>query len=198
VNIIGSQTYKLAKHVTNIFSPFVGHTNSLIKNSNEFINIIKNEKVRLQDTVISFYVVSLLTKIPLDEAIQIFKEVTDCDTTNLSEVCLCSTFFSYQGEFYEQTNDVEMGSPLSPIIANLFMENFENKSLDSFPLKPLRWKIYVDDTNVLWPHGKVELQDNFQHLNNISDDIKFTMELEENNSICFIDVLIKRKSNGHL
>jgi hypothetical protein len=47
-----------------------------------------------------------------------------------------------------------MGSPLSPIVANLFMENFEKKSLDSYPLKPLRWKRFVDDTNVLGPMGK--------------------------------------------
>jgi hypothetical protein len=125
-----------------MISPFVGHTDSFIKDSNEFIKIIKNEKVRPQDTLINFDVVSLFTKIPLDEAIQIVKEVTDPETTNLAEVFLHSTFFSYQGEFYEQTNSVAMGPPFSPIFANLFMENFEKRALDSFPLKPLRWKIF--------------------------------------------------------
>jgi hypothetical protein len=72
------------------------------------------------------------------------------------------------------------------------------KSLDSFPLKPSRWKRFVDDTNVLWPHGKEELQNFFQHLNNISEEIKFTMELEENGSIPFLDILINRKSDGNL
>jgi hypothetical protein len=94
VNTIGSPTYELAKHVAKIPSPLVGHTDSFIKDSNEFINIIKNEKVRPQDTLISFDVVSLFTKIPLDEAIQIVKEVTDPEIANLVEVCLCSTFFS--------------------------------------------------------------------------------------------------------
>jgi hypothetical protein len=198
VNTIGSPTYELAKHVAKILSPLVGHTDSFIKDSNDFIKIIKNEKIRPQDTLISFDVVSLFTKIPLNEAIQIIKEVTDPETANLAEICLRSTFFSYQGEFYEQTCGVAMGSPLSPIVANLFMENFEKRALDSFPLKPLRWKRYVDDTNVLWPHGKEELQNFLQHLNNISEEIKFTMELEENDNIPFLDVLIKRKSNGDL
>jgi hypothetical protein len=198
VNTIGSPTYELAKHVAKILSPLVGHTDSFIKDSNEFIKIIKNEKVRPQDTLISFDVVSLFTKIPLDEAIQIVKEITDPETANLAEVCLRSTFFSYQGEFYEKTSGVAMGSPLSPIVANLFMENFEKRALESFPLKPLRWKRFVDDTNVLWPHGKEELHHFFQHLNNISKEIKFTMELEENDSIPFLDVLIKRKNNGDL
>jgi retron-type reverse transcriptase len=152
----------------------------------------------MDDTLISFDVVSLFTKIPLNEAILVVKEVTDLETTKLAEVCLCSTFFSYQGEFYEQTSGVAMGSPLSPIVANLFMENFEKKAIDSYPLKPLRWKRYVDDTNVLWPHGKEELDKFFQHLNNLSKDIKFTMELEDNGSIPFLDILINRKEDGKL
>jgi hypothetical protein len=138
VNTIGSPNYELTKHVAKILSPLVGYTDYFIKDSNDLINIIKNEKVGPQDTLISFDVVSIFTKIPLDEAIQIVKEVTDPETTKLAEVFLRSTFFSYQGEFYEQTSDVAMGSPLSPIVANLFMENFEKRALESFPLKPSR------------------------------------------------------------
>jgi hypothetical protein len=65
----------------------------------------------------------------------------------LAEVCLRSTFFSFQGEFFEQISGVAMGSHLSPIVANLFMEKFEKRALESYPLKPSRWKRYVDDTN---------------------------------------------------
>jgi hypothetical protein len=98
--------------------------------------------------LISFDVVSLFTKIPLNEAIQVIKEVADLQTARLVEVCLKSTFFSFQGEFFEQTSGVAMGSPLSPIVANLYMEKFEKNSLETYPLKPSRWKRYVDDTNV--------------------------------------------------
>jgi hypothetical protein len=66
------------------------------------------------------------------------------------------------------------------------MENFEKKSLDSFPVIPTRWKRFVNDTNVLWPHGKEELQHLFQNLNNI------------NGSIPFLDILINRKNDGNL
>jgi hypothetical protein len=47
-----------------------------------------------------------------------------------------------------------MGSLLSPIVANLFMEKFERRSLDTYPLNPTRWKRFVDDTNIIWPHKK--------------------------------------------
>ena len=42
----------------------------------------------------------------------------------LIELCLRSTYFEYQGEFY-QIDRAAMGSPISPIIANLFMEDSE-------------------------------------------------------------------------
>jgi hypothetical protein len=198
VNTIRSPTYELAKYVAKILGPLVGHTESFIKDSNNFINTIKNEKMKPNDTLISFDVVSLFTEIPLNDAILLVKEVADPVTTKLAEVCLLSTFFSYQGECYEQTSGVAMGSPLSPIVANLYMESFEKKAIDSYPLKPLRWRCYVDDTNVLWPHGEEELIKFFHHINNISKDIKFTMEREENGTIPFLDILINRKEDGKL
>ena len=91
-----------------------------------------------------------------------------------------------------------MGSPLSPIVANIFMEEFENKALEAYPLKPKLWKRYVDDTNVLWPYGEQELNIFFEHLNSQSIDIKFTMQVEKNGSIPFLDVLVYKKLNGSL
>ena len=40
---------------------------------------------------------------------------------------------------------VAMGSPLSPVIANIYMEHFEIKAINSFPLTLDEWKRYVDD-----------------------------------------------------
>jgi hypothetical protein len=99
-----------------VLGPLVSHTNSFIKDSNDFVNIIKNEKVKSNDTLISFDVVSLFTKIHLNEAIMVVKEVVDPEIGKLVELCLRSTFFNNQREFYEQTSGVAMGSPLSPIV----------------------------------------------------------------------------------
>jgi hypothetical protein len=33
------------------------------------------------------------------------------------------------GQFYEQMDGVAMGSPLSPVIPNFFMEDFEKKAI---------------------------------------------------------------------
>ena len=83
---------------------------------------------------------------------------------------------SFKGKTYEQTHGVAMGSPLSPIISNLYMERFEQMAHKSFPFTPEEWKRYVDDTNVIWSHDQDKLDLFFDHRNSQSSAIKFTKE----------------------
>ena len=52
---------------------------------------------------------------------------------SLLEFCLRSTCFVFQGKYYEQVEGVAMGSPLSAIVANIFMKDFETKALETPP-----------------------------------------------------------------
>ena len=72
----------------------------------------------------------------------------------------------YRADIYEQINGVAMGSPLSPVVANIFMEHFEDKAINSAPEKPQQWRRYVDDTHFIWPHGKDKLGDFLTHMKN--------------------------------
>ena len=42
-----------------------------------------------------------------------------------------NTYVSFQGQFYEQVEGVAVGFPVSPIVANLYMEYFEQKALST-------------------------------------------------------------------
>jgi hypothetical protein len=65
-------------------------------------------------------------------------------------------------------------------------------------LNPSCGRDFIDDTYVIWPHGK-EILDRFKdHLNSQAESIKFTMEIEDNNSIPFLDILISKKNDGSL
>ena len=54
----------------------------------------------------------------------------------LLEFCLENTYFSFQGRFHEQTEGAAIGSPISPIVANLFMEDLEVQAINTSPTPP--------------------------------------------------------------
>ena len=54
-----------------------------------------------------------------------------------------------------------MGSPLSPIIANLYMQHFDELARDLSPLNPRMQLCFADDTFVVWQHGEIPLVDEF-------------------------------------
>ena len=46
--------------------------------------------------------------------------------------CVNTTYFMFQGDIYKQINGAAMGSPVSPLVANLYMERFEQHALSTF------------------------------------------------------------------
>ena len=83
--------------------------------------------------------------------------------------------------------------PLSPVIANLFMEFFEGLAINTSSFQPSLWQRYVDDKFVIWIHGDKHLHSFWNHLNSIRSSIQFTMEGDSEGSIPFLDVLVRRR-----
>lgn len=164
--------------------------------SSSFFNKLRDMKFDPRDSLVSFDVVSMYTNIPIKETIDVIFRLTDLDTTKLVKISLTSTYFCFEGELYEQTCGVAMGSPLSPMISNLLMEDFESKALSSAIFRPKIWKIFVDDTSTIWLHGPDKLDLFLHHLSNHSNSIKFAMEQEVDGFLPFLDVLISRKVDG--
>ena len=102
----------------------------------------------------------------------------------LTEFVLTTTYFSFQGDIYVQNSGAAMGSPLSPIACNIFMEWLEHEAIHTAPIncKPRFWK-YVDDVLEIIRAGEV---DNLtQHLNTIdpTNSVEFTHEPEQDGRI---------------
>jgi hypothetical protein len=56
----------------------------------------------------------------------------------------------------------------------------------------------MDDMFMVWPHGKDELREYLKHLNNIHQYIAFTAEMEQDKTLPFLDVLVRRRPDGSL
>jgi len=57
----------------------------------------------------------------------------------LVEFCLTTTYFQYGEKFYQQEDGAAMRSPLSPIVANIYMESFEEDAIETATNKPTLW-----------------------------------------------------------
>jgi hypothetical protein len=201
VSSTGSIAYGAAKVVANILGPLVGKSKHHIKNSQDFVNTIKDLKIPPGWTMVSFDVKSLFTCVPIDEALaaakkRLKKDKNLKDRTPLSaervlqllEYCLTNTYFQYREEFYQQTQGAAMGSPVSPIVANLFMEEFEKEALKTAKHPPTIWLRYVDDTFVVVQEQYVEEFTN--HINARNKSIEFTIERPTNGTLPFLDCLV--------
>jgi len=54
----------------------------------------------------------------------------------LLELCLITIYFQANYRFYQQKECMAMGSSLSPVVRNIFMERFETLTLDTAEQKP--------------------------------------------------------------
>ena len=89
---------------------------------------------------------------------------------------------------YRQIDGVAMGSPLDPALANIFVGYYESKLFNKIS-KPTIYCRYVDDTFSLF-HKETEFQKFLNCLNSLHPSLKFTNEIETNNSLAFLDVLL--------
>ena len=103
----------------------------------------------------------------------------------------------FDGEYYKEIDGVAMGSPLGPTLANIFLSNHEQIWLKNCPCEfnPVIYKRYVDATFLLF-RSKDHIEKFQCYLNCQHPNIKFTSEIEENNSISFPDIKIRRVNNS--
>ena len=84
------------------------------------------------EVMVSMDVTALFTSIPRDKALATVRSRLEKDNTlsertklsvedivQLTDECLKCTYFVYNNKFYQQTEGTAMGSPFSPMIANL-------------------------------------------------------------------------------
>ena len=196
-----SINYEVAKELSRILRPLVGSFPYHIKNTGDFVQQLKGITIQTNENIVSYDVSALFTSVPIDPAINIIRRKLELDQelhlrTSMSVVQIISllgfylktTYFHFQGRFYEQLQGAAMGSPISPIVANLYMEDFENKAINTAECPPRVWKRFVDDTFVVI---EAEKKHNFlEYINNVDPHIHLTTEdARTDGSIPFLALL---------
>ena len=90
----------------------------------DFTQKVKNIKLQKDECMSSYDVKTLLTSVPTEPDIKITKEKMEQDKELPLRISMTvgNIIIMFQGNYYEQVEGVAMGSPISPIVANLFME----------------------------------------------------------------------------
>jgi hypothetical protein len=202
VSQIDSPSYHLAKHVAKIMRPLAGDTTSYVKDSRHFVNILSNIRLEPDDIMVSFDVESLFTNVPVKECLEVIRN--KLSKNNIPEGymvllrnCLEGAYLLYRGQYYLQIDGVAMGSPVAPIMANIWMEHIE--TLIDYHLHDVKiWRRYVDDVFCILRGGQPEVEQFLRHLNALHSKIKFTYELQANNTLPFLDVKVMAQADGTL
>ena len=211
VDYTGSIAYETSKMLANILQPLVGQSGHHVSNSRDFTEEVTQMKITDGEIFNSHDVVSLFTKTPIPDALKVIEKkllqdttlhtrtkLTVCDIISLLEFVLNTTYFTFEGKIFQQKFGAAMGSPVSPIVANLYMEWLEVEALSTSPeeIKPRVWKRYVDDIFEVVKRDSVDKLT--EHINSIdkTGNIKFTHESEQNGQLPFLDTLVTRDDKG--
>ena len=119
VSSINTYNYDLSRFLADLLLPFI------------------NKDYCAEDTfMVSYDVISLFANIPLDETLDvavdtIFKynyeiKITKSELKKIFLFPTSETHFLFDNCYYDQIDGVAMGSPLGPVLANLFMSFHED------------------------------------------------------------------------
>ncbi|XP_053686392.1 uncharacterized protein LOC128735934 [Sabethes cyaneus] len=203
VSTIGSATYRMAQYLAGILGHLVGKTEHHIRNSFDFADEISRFRVPDGTVMYSLDVVSLYTNIPTDKVYEYVEEkwselqrytTIPFESFKIAMKCVLeASFFQYNNMFFMQIYGLPIGSPLSPVVANIVMEKLEINTLAALKQQGIEigmYKRYVDDCLVVGKEDEIDTV--LREFNQFSNTIKFTFEKETESSLRFLDLTLRR------
>ncbi|XP_072384720.1 uncharacterized protein [Diabrotica undecimpunctata] len=204
VSFSNSPTFALATYLNQFLKTLYNNKFEYIVNNNlSLANKLTSLKFSTGDILISLDITNLFTNIPTQEVISIitmdlwnnnYSPNQIIEYAELLNICLSQNFFNFNNETFVQPDGLAMGSPLSPILADIFLNDLEsNKILNNNPFTNYIkfYSRYVDDTFIVWGGSLDNLHSFLDYLNQLHHTIKFTLEIQDDsNSLNFLDLTL--------
>ena len=121
-----------------------------------------------------------------------FNEIVTC-----TQFLFNNTFFSFNNDYYRQIDGTPVGSPISPLFADIVIDDLEMLCLrilkDNHDVNPLFYFRYIDDTIMCINKKNLDLV--LKTFNSYNNKLQFTYELKQDKKINFLDMNLIRYNN---
>ena len=102
------------------------------------------------------------------------KKIPTKDLVKMAEFVLNNNIFEFNSKAYQQKSGTAIGTKFASPYACIYMDEVEEKFLETQSKKPLIWLRYIDDIFFIWTHGEQELNRFLMDLNNFTPNLSFT------------------------
>lgn len=194
----GSDSYASAEYIDHFLAPLATRHPSYLKDTNHFLEELRNLKIQPNALLATIDVDSLYTNIDNTNGIQAVANAfakypdpkrPDKHICDLLKINLEYNDFEFNSEWYLQTWGTAMGKKFAPNYANLFLADWEREALEKSPLKPSFYRRYLDDIFIIWEHSKESFHEFINLLNSHHPSITVKAELDLK-TINFLDVTV--------
>ena len=177
VSYTGTPLYEISKYIANILKVYGKLKEQHTHSSKSFSTFKCQQKIEPDEIMVSFDVTSLCTTIPIDQALLIIKHLPEHDDKladrillsprqilDLLDILLRTTYFKFNGDFYQQTDGAAMGSPTSVIVSEICIQSLETTAITTADHPPKVWELHVDD--IVSIVHKIYLQELLEQITN--------------------------------
>ena len=171
-------------------------------NSTTLAHDITKIRLNKHHRMLTLDIKDLYTNIPIEETIQIAENRAQKhnDTKTTSQIALLlntilkQNYFRFGDKIYQPPKGVAMGSPISGLIAEVFLQHLENTHIKHIMERQhiTLYTRYVDDILIIYDNRHITAETILNHINTIHPNITFDLTMEENNQICYLDLKLIR------
>jgi hypothetical protein len=189
INNTLAPTYKIAKFLSKRLNNYLNLNNSyVVKDSITLANNLTKLKINDNHKMITLDIKDLYVNIPIKETLDITRDILllhneepiATQMVTLLNTILQQNYFSFDNQIYQPHKGVTMGSPISGIIAEIFLQSFEEKHLNHIldAHRIIFYTRYVDDILIIYNTEKTNPDHILKYMNSLHDDLVFTPTLE--------------------
>jgi hypothetical protein len=200
VSDTGSESYAVSQYIDYYLKPISKLHPSYLRDTYDFVSKVRGRTLPKQAFLVTGDVTSLYTNMNIDRILETVRRAfikhpqpgrPDAHILQLLEITLRGNDFEFNEEHFLQICGTAMGKTYAPSLADIYLEEFDEKAQTGFPVQPLFFFRFIDDVFFVWCGTEEELIAYNAYLNNLIPGIKITLSWSRT-EVNFLDTVLYR------